>query len=98
NEGADAVEDAAGRTERLWDWCQDSCASLKEEDRPGRPGQAHRAVAGAALEDRTRPALPHAADPAADCARLRRRPGVLLRGGARPAARGGDEEERASGT
>jgi transcriptional regulator with XRE-family HTH domain len=26
--------------------------------------------------------FPHAADPAADCARLRRRPGVLLRRGA----------------
>src|SRR6187402_2343094 len=77
--GTDDLEDPAGRTERLWDWRQDSRAPPEEEDWPCRPWQAHRAVAGAALEDRARTAVPHVAHAAAHRARLWRRAGVLLR-------------------
>src|SRR5512147_3349584 len=85
--GTDALEDPAGRTERLWNWSQDSCAPSEEEDRPRRPREAHRAVAGAAVEDRAWTAVPHAADAVAHRARLWCGPGILLRWRAREAAR-----------
>src|SRR4026207_539639 len=77
--GTDALEDPAGRTERLWDWSQDSRAPSEEEDWPRRPWQAHRAVARAALENRAWTPVPHAADAAAHRARLWCGPGILLR-------------------
>ena len=71
---------------------QDSRAAAEEEDGARRARAAHRAVAGAALEDRARPAVSDAADAAAHRARLRRGPRVLLRRRAREAARRGRAE------
>ena len=77
----------------LRDRREDPRAAAEEEDGARRAGQAHRAVAGAAVEDRARPAVSDAADAAAHRAGLQRRPRVLLRRRARQAAgRGGAQE------
>ena len=62
-------------------------AAPEEEDGARGAGQAHRPVAGAALEDRARPPVSDAADAAAHRAGLQRRPGVLLRRRPREAGR-----------
>ena len=73
---------------------QDPRAAAEEEDGAGRAGAAHRPVAGAAVEDRARPAVPDAADAAAHRAGVQRRARVLLRGVARQAADRGRAQAR----
>ena len=72
----------------LRDRRQDPVAAPEEENGARRAGPAHRAVSGAALEDRARPLVPDAADAAAHRARLQRRPRVLLRRRARTSPSG----------
>src|SRR5215204_2346646 len=80
---ADAVADAARGSEVLCDRSEDSSNPIEEEDRFRRARAAHGAVAGDALESRTRPIVPDAADAAADCAGVQCRPRILLRRGTR---------------
>ena len=86
-ERPDAVCDTDRGTERLRHRREDPVAAPEEEDGPGRTRAAHRAVAGDALENRARPAVPDAADAAAHRAGLQRRARVLLRRRPRKAAR-----------
>src|SRR5829696_9232775 len=85
--GMDALDDAGRGAEGLRYRPEDQGNPAEAEDGPRGARTPHRAVTGAALEDRARPDVPDAAHTAADLAGVQRRARLLLRLRAREADR-----------